>query len=247
MKQGVATGADERLQLVIFDFDGTLFDTRASIAHCMHRTFVQLAPSRAPPTHDTIRATIATGVGLREAFQMLQPSGSGGEGSSNGIDTENWVRTYRRLYNSEGLRRITPYAGAEAVLRFLKARRTAVAIVTNKGVAAVHATLRAAGLDTLVELVVGDTTPGFVPKPDVTSFVEMLGYHFAGVNPVCGWRCLVVGDTEADIGYARSFGGKVVWCRYGYGRSELCERQLPDWTVDSLGDVIKVVETNYKQ
>lgn len=101
-------------KLIILDFDGTLFDTHASIAHCILRTCAILFPPESPPPSlPTVHAIIAKGVGLRETFQMLQPEGA----SPSAIpDTELWVTTYRTLYAEEGLPLITPFTGAHVSL-----------------------------------------------------------------------------------------------------------------------------------
>jgi len=52
-------------------------------------------------------------------------------------------------------------------------------------------------------------------------------------------RVLVIGDTEADVKYARAIGRrvKVVWARYGYGGEEV--RGLdPDFIIDGLADLV---------
>jgi len=63
--------------LVIFDFDGTLFDTHASIAHCIAQTFSVMAPLPLPqPSPEAIMATISTGAGLEDTFRLLQAEGN---------------------------------------------------------------------------------------------------------------------------------------------------------------------------
>lgn len=122
-----------------------------------------------------------------------------------------------------------------------------IAIVSNKGVAAVKTALERNGLAGYVpeELIIGDKTPGAQRKPDPASFVDVLvpvlGERF-GINVVADEGVLVVGDTVADIQFARNIGGRVCWCRYGYGDREACEGLGPDYVVDSLADVVGIVK-----
>lgn len=122
-----------------------------------------------------------------------------------------------------------------------------IAIVSNKGVAAVKTALERNCLEGYVpeNLIVGDKTPGAKRKPDPASFVDVLipvlrerygleNFDLGGV--------LVVGDTVADLQFAKNIGSKVCWCRYGYGDREVCQKAGPDFVVDSLEEVVDIVK-----
>ncbi|WYZ36508.1 hypothetical protein EsH8_II_000014 [Colletotrichum jinshuiense] len=228
-------------KLVIFDFDGTLFDTHQSISHCIKLTFDKLLPAEAPPKNE-IQKMISSGAGLKETFATLHPTPSS-------FDEDEWTATYRSLYAEHGQPLIAPFPDAAELLRTLKARNIPVAIVSNKGVAAVETALERNGLGGLVptDLIVGDKTPGASRKPDTGSYVNVLvpalRAHVVtdGFDQATG--VLVVGDTEADIRFATNIGGgsKSVWCRYGYGDRANCEKLMPTFTVDSLKEVEAIV------
>ena len=77
------------LRLVIFDFDGTLGDTRANIVLTMRQTLERLG--YAQPDEDTIAATI--GVPLEKGFEQMLP----------GISPDDVVlcaRTYREIFET---------------------------------------------------------------------------------------------------------------------------------------------------
>ncbi|KAI0133999.1 hypothetical protein BJ170DRAFT_705493 [Xylariales sp. AK1849] len=105
---------------------------------------------------------------------------------------------------------------------------------TNKGVAAVVTALENHGRGGVVpnDLFVGDKAPGATRKPDPTSYVNVLLPALKGA-----W----VGDTTADIKFARNIGAKSVWCRYGYGDKSLCEGLQPDFIVNSLNEVVGIL------
>jgi phosphoglycolate phosphatase len=50
-------------KVVVFDYDGTLFDTRPAIIHCIQRAFEE--QKRSSPASEPIARTIASGVTLR--------------------------------------------------------------------------------------------------------------------------------------------------------------------------------------
>lgn len=236
--------ANMPIKLVIFDFDGTLFDTHRSISHCIKLTFDALLPAQAPSVAEVHRL-ISSGAGLQDTFKALHPANAGHDTS---FDEEKWTATYRSLYAEHGQPFITPFPGAADLLAALRARDIPAAIVSNKGVAAVVTALRNNGLGDGVreDLIVGDKTPRATRKPDSGSYTDVL-------LPALGWAepiddassVLVVGDTEADIRFAANIGGAAVsvWCRYGYGDKTACEKLGPGFTVDSLGEIEGIVNT----
>ncbi|CAI7645914.1 unnamed protein product [Penicillium bialowiezense] len=208
--------------LVIFDFDGTLFDTHESISQTIRLTFDTLLPSHTPP-QDEIHRMIASGAGLTETFTTLHPYP---EEFTPTVENE-WVEQYRALYTTHGQALVKAFPGAKELLTQLNALEIPIAIVSNKGVAAVKTALERNGLEGLVpeELIVGDKTPGAKRKPDPSSFVGVLTPALQqkyGVRTT-GQNVLVVGDTIADIEFARNIG-------------------RADFVVDSLEDVVGIVK-----
>ena len=56
-------------KVVIFDYDGTLFDTRPAIVHCIERAFA--ACGRPIPALKAVAGTVNTGLPLQETFFVL--------------------------------------------------------------------------------------------------------------------------------------------------------------------------------
>ncbi|KAL4785010.1 HAD-like domain-containing protein [Aspergillus varians] len=224
--------------LIIFDFDGTLFNTHISIAETIKETFTALLPSHTP-TASSIQSQISSGVGLTDAFRALHPTGE----TLTPEEAESWISTYRTIYASTGQALITAYPGAQALLQHLKERGIPVAIISNKGVAAVQTALANNGLDGYIpeNLIIGDKTPGAVRKPDPASFRDVLVPRLREMGVESGERVVVVGDTVADIQFAGNIGGRCCWCRFGYGDREVCEGLRPEWVVDGLGEVVGVL------
>ncbi|KAM0261961.1 hypothetical protein ACHAQJ_001965 [Trichoderma viride] len=241
-----------KTKLVIFDFDGTLFDTHASISHCTKLTFDALLPSpQDAPSEAEIHRLIASGAGLQDTFRTLQPSDGAGKPEWSAEVEERWIATYRALYAQHGQPLTKPFPFAVELLEQLRKSGIVISIVSNKGVAAVATALSGNGLGGAVdeELIVGDKTPGATRKPDTASFTNVLlprlrdAKHgikeFQGIEDGCD--VLVVGDTVADIQFSTNIGAKSVWCRYGYGDRTACQGLKPDYTVDSLAEVAEIV------
>ena len=227
--------------LAIFDFDGTLFDTHDSISQTIKLTFDALLPTHTPPQSE-IHRLIASGAGLTETFTTLHPSPAE---FTPAVENE-WIEKYRALYATHGQLLIKAFPGAKDLLTELNALNIPIAIVSNKGVAAVKTALERNGLGGYVpeDLIVGDKTPGAKRKPDPSSFADVLVPTLRekyGVEVEAG-KMLVVGDTVADLQFARNIKSRICWCRYGYGDRKACEGLGADFVVDSLGEVVGIVK-----
>lgn len=228
-------------ELIIFDFDGTLFDTHKSIAHTLAITFTHLLPSDVPsPPKAAIVASISAGLSLPKTITQLYPS------SVSALDTpllEKFLIEYRSLYKIHGIPLIKPFPHIHSLLTDLRARSISCAIVSNKGIAAVRDILSANHLSSLIELVVGDGEPADCPrKPDPGSWTMVVKPAFEQkITKLDGRHVLVVGDTETDILYARNIGAKSAWCSYGYGMSEKCMALKPDFVVKGLEEVMELL------
>ena len=149
---------------------------------------------------------------------------------------------------------IKPFPRINEVLDELRARSIPCAIVSNKGIAAVRDILAANNLSSQIKLVVGDGEPVDCPKPDLESWTRVVKPFFeqetatrAEIKGLEGENVLVVGDTEADILYARNTGARSVWCAYGYGSRETCMDLKPDFIVKGLDEVIKILDLDERQ
>ncbi|CAG8402112.1 unnamed protein product [Penicillium salamii] len=223
--------------LVIFDFDGTLFDTHESISQTIRLTFHALLPAHTPPQNE-IYSLIASGSGLTETFKKLYPFPV--EFTAT-VENE-WIEKYRSIYAIHGQPLVKAFPGAKDLLTEINSLGIPIAIVSNKGAEAVKTALRRNDLYGMVpeDLIIGDKTPGAKRKPDPSSFCNVLAptLQQRSSGQIMASQVLVVGDTIADIEFARNIGSKVCWCRYGYGDREACQALGPDFVVDALGDVV---------
>ncbi|OJJ54614.1 hypothetical protein ASPSYDRAFT_93530 [Aspergillus sydowii CBS 593.65] len=114
-----------------------------------------------------------------------------------------------------------------------------MAIVTNKGVAAVQTALANNGLSGYISegRIIGDKTPGAERKPATTSFTNALVPRLREIGHAGPW----LGMDEEVVVYRGHKGGYWVcqeyWRRSGYGDTEACETSGPDWIVDGLTEI----------
>jgi phosphoglycolate phosphatase len=212
-----------RFKVVIFDYDGTLFDTRPAIAHCIQRAFT--ACGRPIPALDAIAGTVSTGLPLQETFFILDKYLRTERTALNEI-----VKTYRRIYLDEGAPLTKPFVGAREALRDIHARGIKCVVVSNKGISAIRRSLDQSQLSSFVDLVFGDEA-GLPKKPDPAIVVDHVLPRYA---PLPREQMLMFGDTEIDILLAKRTGIPCCWASYGYGETERCRRLFPEHEISSI-------------
>jgi phosphoglycolate phosphatase len=210
-------------EAIIFDYDGTLFDTQPAIVHCIRRTFVE---SRRPmPLLESILQTARSGLTLRDTFSILDE-----DLRSNLNALQEHIGIYRAIYLVESARLLRPFSGVEAVLRQIHAAGVKCLLVSNKGIVAIRRSLDQAGLAAFIDLIMGDE-PGLPTKPDPA----LITHHILPRYPLLRReKLLMVGDTETDIQFAKAGGISCCWASYGYGLTERCRALLPDYEISSI-------------
>jgi len=210
-------------KVVIFDYDGTLFDTRPAIMHCIARTFEECG--RAVPGANAVALSVQTGATLADTLLLLDAGLP-----RQDAELEELVATYRKLYRRHGARLARPFPGVTETLERLQHHGMTCAIVSNKGIEAIRMSLDEAGLEPLVDFVLGDE-PGVPRKPDPAVMTDVILPRYAGTRRE---EILTVGDTELDILFARRAGMSSCWASYGYGDLEKCRNLAPDYEISGI-------------
>ena len=210
-------------KVVVFDYDGTLFDTRPAIVHCVQRAFA--ACGRPVPTLEAAADTVRTGLPLQETFFVLDKNLRAERTALNEI-----VKTYRKIYLDESAPLAKPFVGVRDALQDIHARGTKCVVVSNKGTAAIRQSLDQSQLSSFVDLVFGDE-PGLPKKPDPAIVTDHILPRYASLRRE---QMLVVGDTEIDILLAKRTGIPCCWASYGYGETERCRQLEPEHEISSI-------------
>ena len=222
---------NRRYDLLLIDFDGTLCATRPAILHCL--TAALAGATATPPAEAAVSGTIERGIGLEETFRQLAPEAIAREPDLLG----RLMKSYRAMYDVEAERLTTLFPLWHRTLERVAAEGVQTAVVSNKGIAAVRTSLDRFGLTPFVALAIGDTA-GVPKKPDPASFEQLVLPRFPSIHR---HRTLVIGDTDADILFARHIGGHSCWARYGYGRAEICEALAPSYAIDGPEEIEAIV------
>jgi len=185
-----------RFDLVVFDWDGTLYDSTALIARCIQSACADLGL----PVPSDEAASHVIGLGLTEALQYVAP----------GLAPQRYPELGQR-YRQHYIRRqdeLVLFPGALAMLHALKARNHWLAVATGKSRRGLDDALQAVELKGLFDGTrTADETAG-KPHP---LMLQQLMREF-GVEPE---RTLMIGDTTHDLQLAINAGTASVGVSYG--------------------------------
>ncbi|MBK1622957.1 HAD family hydrolase [Afifella marina] len=213
-------------RVILIDFDSTLADTRRSVVACMRRTLSE--SGFAMPQEKKVEEVIAAGLSLDQAVAVLVPQLAPDEISR-------CVETYRDKYPAIDAEHTRLFKGAQETLAALEEAGMAVVVLSNKGARAVEATL--ARFEIEVSAIIA-AEPGAPMKPDPAVFHDRVAPLF-GARPLGDY--LMVGDTRADLAFAKAAGIAACFARYGYGEASECLALSPEHVIATLGELKALV------
>lgn len=211
-------------KIAIFDFDGTIADTKPVILNTFHRTFD--AEGLPQHTDDEIAATI--GLPLKEAFPKLCP-----------MDAERAAEctaAYRRIFDDVNSEIGVPmFPHVADTLRAIHDRGVALTIATSRGYKSAADFIRGFHLDDIVRFIVAAEDVKHA-KPDAEPVTKTLR-HYA-MEPA---DAIVVGDTHFDILMGRNAGCATVGVTYGNGSRQSLEEAGADFIVDDFAEIADII------
>ncbi|UCE62740.1 MAG: HAD-IA family hydrolase [Nitrospirota bacterium] len=216
---------DRSLELLLFDFDGTLIDSKVDIATSVNLTLRDLGlPERTP---DEIFGFVGDGV-----KRLLRLS----VGEENLAQYEEALRIFRLHYLTHCLDTTRFYPGIGAVLQHFHPVHKAV--VTNKSL---EYTLKIVEGLQVTELFTAIESPedSSELKPDPGMLLRALDK--VGVSPD---RAIMVGDSTNDVRAAKAANMKVCAVGYGYGHREKVMALDPDYYCEKPEDLIDALGVN---
>jgi phosphoglycolate phosphatase len=185
-----------QFDLIVFDWDGTLFDSTALIARCIQAACADLAV----PVPSDERASYVIGMGLIEALQHAAPD----------LPRERYKELgerYRHHYFAQQ-HEIVLFPGTVAMLQALKERNHWLGVATGKSRRGLDEALKTVQLQGLFDAT--RTADETASKPDPRMLIELMREF--GVEPA---RTLMIGDTTHDLQLAANAGTAAIGVGYG--------------------------------
>lgn len=208
---------------VIFDFDGTLFDTGEGITECVAIALDELGY---PPLSQTDLETFI-GPSLYDSF-----------GNKCGIsdeDAEIAIKTFRKYYHAEGIYKSFMYEGMKELLEALHKNGFITAIASSKPQIMIEKLLNKHDLTSLFDNIIG--------ADGAEKSSKKSGYILDNIKKlnVAKTACLMVGDRVFDIQAAKDVGVDSAYVLYGYGSSEEMLQCNPTYQIATVAELRKLL------
>jgi phosphoglycolate phosphatase len=208
------------VDLLIFDLDGTLIESKWDIADSVNLTLRELGvPER---SHEEIFSFV--GDGVKKLLRLAV-------GEANQALYDEALRVFRGHYLAHCLDRTRFYPGIEPMLHYFMDKAKAVA--TNKSIEYTNVILNGLGSHHFGYVVGGDNGFGLKPDPGmITHIMKQMGAKRD--------RTVLIGDSTNDINGGHNAGIKVCAVGYGMGNRERMAACNPDWFVERPEELMEI-------
>lgn len=208
------------VDLLIFDLDGTLIESKWDIAHSVNLTLEELGLSRRP--QEEIFGFV--GDGVKRLLRLAV-------GEENQAKYEEALRVFRGHYLAHCLDRTRFYPGVETVLTHFADKHKAVA--TNKSMEYTKVILDGLGNHHFAYIIGGDDGYGLKLEPGMLlKIMEALR--------VPRERTVLIGDSTNDINGGHNAGIRVCAVGYGMGNREKMVACRPDWFIERPEELMEI-------
>jgi phosphoglycolate phosphatase len=208
---------------VVFDWDGTLADSKATIVECLRDT---LTAMRLPAGDDQALARVI-GLSLDDVGRALIPGATAHQ-------VETFTQTYRDTWLAPGPRETNLFAGVHETLAAIAERGIPMAVATGKNRAGLDRELGNTGLGP--RFVATRTADETRSKPDPQMLHELL----AEVG-VPAHETVFVGDSHWDLQMAAAADVRAIAVSYGAQAIDELLQHDPWRHVDAIGDILPLI------
>jgi len=205
----------EYIDLIIFDLDGTLIDSRRDIANAVNHTLKEVGLEEKSVSE--ISSYIGTGVEdlIRRSLGKKQDS-----------LFKKALSVFIEYYREHCLDNTYLYSGVKDVLEYFKNKRKV--IVTNRRYETAILALRKLGVYNYFEDVLGGDDLGYL-KPSSCLLDEVI--HRLNIEKE---RTIIVGDMDVDILAGKRAGITTCAVTYGIGKKGDILKTKPDYIIDNI-------------
>lgn len=215
------------MKACIFDLDGTLGDTRASLVYSVGLTLKEMG---LPGITDE-QCISFVGNGARYLMEKALAATGGG----NEARIEEAMEVYGRIFDRHCTYRANPYNGILELLHVMKDRGMKLAVLSNKPH---RQTLK------VVHAMCGDNLFAYIQgqKEDIPRKPNPAGILYAlkemGVQKE---ECLYVGDSEVDAATGRNAGLKTICVSWGFRTKEELKAADAEYIIDRAEELLKYI------
>jgi len=211
------------IKIIIFDFDGTLFDSKKVIVNAVSHALSKLGMEK--KSDKEIIKYIGKGTGyLIENVSGLKDKSLIDKG----------VKYFDRYWNSNLTKESGLFPGVKRVLEHFKAKT--MLVISNGSKKSIKKVLENFGIEKYFK----DIIPGDEDcmKPSSCPIEKVI--NIEDRNQRTG--TIIVGDMDIDIKSGKEAGIRTCGVTYGIGKIEQIKLLKPDFIIDKITDLIKILK-----
>lgn len=210
--------------LYIFDFDGTMGDSRRLIVKTMMDTFDHLGIVK-PSVEECVKTI---GLPLTDCFAV--------SACLDEKKSEECAAVYREIFqvnNKPGA--VKPFEGVIDTLNRLYDEGKTMAVASSRQHESLDILVEDFGITNLFSMIVGgdDVTQAKPNAEPVNLILSKLGFK--------PWQALVVGDAPVDVLMGRNAGTRTCAVAYGNGGIDELKASKPDYLVDKFTKILEIM------
>ncbi len=215
-------------RVCIFDLDGTLTDTLASVTHSVNLTLAELGLSEI--TSEQCKEFIGNGA----RYLIEQSLIAGGDADASRI--EEGMKAYKRIFKVHCTYQVAPYEGILSLLQELKAQGMKLAVLSNKPDAQTQDVVRTFfGTDTF-DYVQGQCE-GIPRKPDPAAAL-LIAKQFGA----CNKECIYIGDSDVDMQTANAANMLSVGVTWGFRSADVLQAHGANHLIHHPMELLSIIQ-----
>lgn len=217
------------IQLIIFDLDGTLIDSRFDLGDAVNYALEKLGKPKL--TYEELPPLLGSGLSylLQKATQEEDPA-----------ILQHARRLFDEYYSQHHADKTRCYPGVKETLAALPHLRKAV--YSNKAQEFTEAIIRKLGLAPYFDKVMGAQPERYPLKPDPAGIRIIL--EELGTPPE---SALMAGDSTHDMEAGKAAGLQTCAVTYGYRPAEVLQKAGPDYMIRSFSGLLELPPINLNQ
>lgn len=202
-----------KMELFIFDFDGTLADSGLGIAHSVQ----VFSKQKGLPVYTERQILNAVGHGVDELIDKLYPTNH-----FTAQQRLDFIDEFIDIYRENQRQKTFLFKGVEDLLYNLTKQNKKIAIVSNKPENLLIDVVTALELDQLPWITIAGAETFAEPKPSALPLQEVM--KMAGIS---AQNTVMVGDSDADYLASTNANCHFIGCSFGIGSKQLAQN-YPD-------------------
>lgn len=203
--------------LIIFDLDGTLIDSKPWIIKCFTKVTSEIAPERTPLVQNLL-----VGPTLEQTAKKLL-------GKKNLHKVEEFKKKFIMYHDNDVLKETIKYDYSDKILEYLSEKNFIIKIATNK---------RYYPVSKLISFYAWDKYINHICTSDLSSKDKNV-YQFLQKNKYK--NIFFVGDTLSDAIVAEQNNLNFIIASYGYGQNEVWRNVNYYGKISSLNELPKIL------